>query len=204
MGGTYYAYHTMLSWLGFVAKEMTGLSFCTHCALLIDEFNQHKISEKNRHHLKLLSAWRFGAASSQLFTEVLKLGSYQQSLVIPEIHQTGFEGASFHSLHFTLEVKISRKIIHKVPAKYQYFDDVKKNANKWRKKFFWKKTQVQVGMPKKGLKQVAEANAMHFYSSTSLWCVTWQQSGSSYSKQTPKHLKSSITLTLIKRYGSTS
>ena len=51
----YYAYHTTLSWPEFVAEGMAGLSFCTRCALLIDEVDElsHKISE-NRHNLKLL------------------------------------------------------------------------------------------------------------------------------------------------------
>ena len=51
----YYAYHTTLSWPEFVTEGMAGLSFCTHCALSIDEVNElsHKISEK-RHNLKLL------------------------------------------------------------------------------------------------------------------------------------------------------
>ena len=45
-------------------------------------------------------------------------------------------------------------------------------------------------MPKKGLKPVVLANAMHFYSPTSLCCTCITQ-------QPKKHLKSSTTLTLI-------
>ena len=55
------------------------------------------------------------------------------------------------------------------------------------KKFFFGKKQV--GLPKKGLKQVVAANAVHFYIPTSPWWVSQQQSGSSYSKpneKTPK------------------
>ena len=51
----YYTYCTTLSWPEFIAEGMAGLSFCTHCALSIDEVDElsHKISEII-HNLKLL------------------------------------------------------------------------------------------------------------------------------------------------------
>ena len=50
MGNAYYVYHTTLLWLWFVTKGTAGLSFCTRCALLIDEVDKlnHKISEKTQ------------------------------------------------------------------------------------------------------------------------------------------------------------
>ena len=50
------------------------------------------------------------------------------------------------------------------------------------RKLLLKKNTRVTRVAKKGLKQVAEANAMHFYIPTSLWCATQQQSGSPYSK----------------------
>ena len=51
----YYLCHTMSLWPEFIAEVTVGLSFGTHCAVSIDEFNElsHKISE-NRRNLKML------------------------------------------------------------------------------------------------------------------------------------------------------
>ena len=45
-----HAYHTMLLWPWFVTEGTAGLSFCSHCALSIDEVDElnHKISENRQ------------------------------------------------------------------------------------------------------------------------------------------------------------
>ena len=56
-----------------------------------------------------------------------------------------------------------------MPAKYQYFDYVKKECKQVMEKFF-KKTSV-IKVAKKGLKQPVASNTMHFYNPISLWCA---------------------------------
>ena len=65
----------------------------------------------------------------------------------------------FHT-YFPVIYNIDREVITKMPAKYQYFKYVKKNANKYGKKFF-KKTNVSRAA-KKGLKQVADIQCKAF------------------------------------------
>ena len=55
-----------------------------------------------------------------------------------------------------------------MPAQYQYFDYVKLQTGN-EKSCFERSVSRDA---KKGLKQVAAANIMHFYIATSLWCVT--------------------------------
>ena len=79
---------------------------------------------------------------------------------------------------------MDRKIITKMPPKYQYFDNVTKECKQVMKKVILKKYVSRD--TKEGLKQVTAANTMYFYSLTSLWYVSRQQSGSFYSKTNPK------------------
>ena len=55
MSGTYSTYHMTLAWPEFIAEGRTGLSFCTHRALSVDEVDtlSLKVSE-NRHTLMML------------------------------------------------------------------------------------------------------------------------------------------------------
>ena len=57
-----------------------------------------------------------------------------------------------------------------MPAKYQYFVCIKKNATSSEKSSF-KKTSI-LGLLKTGLRQAVASNAMHFYIPTSLWYTT--------------------------------
>ena len=88
-----------------------------------------------------------GAASRQLLTKVLCTVRNWQSCVIPVIHQIGAEDNIFVSFmstlidifqqkqpkpcsctHLQVIEKRHRKIITKMPAKYQYFDYIEKEC----------------------------------------------------------------------------
>ena len=137
----------------FITKEKASLSFCTPCALAIEEVRTQSQNKQNYTQCQLAKAHT--DVEKQVENNLLKYVTIRnwQGWILEEIHRIRGESNLFCSHHFcttsywpTKAAKamllhtssywqIHLKIITKLPAKYQYFYDVKEMQTRNEKRF---------------------------------------------------------------------